>query len=286
MAAAAERETKAPRRLQRVLLNLTLAALFTVGIVVLMLALAGSFEPKVKVGPDRVSAPGPAVPLDRPVAVVKLIRRPRQESAVGTIRAVYEAVVASKILARVEEVRVKAGQEVSEGDVLVLLDKADLKSRIEQALADGGGGQGQVRPGRDRPGTCSAAAGPRVDHPERARPGQNRDADGEGRPGACPAGGGGGPDRGVVRHRSCPDLRPGHRQEGQRRRHRQPGPAAGDHVRPQPHATDRHGEGVAGLAAEGRAAGSRAARHARTTTATPRSARSFPRPRRRAGRSR
>ena len=40
----------------------------------------------------------------------------------------YEAVVASKILARVEEVRVKAGQAVKQGDVLVVLDKADLQS--------------------------------------------------------------------------------------------------------------------------------------------------------------
>jgi membrane fusion protein (multidrug efflux system) len=54
---------------------------------------------------------------------------------VGTIRAVNEAVVASKILARVEEIRVKAGQEIKQGDVLVVLDKADLKSRIDQALS-------------------------------------------------------------------------------------------------------------------------------------------------------
>ena len=43
--------------------------------------------------------------------------------------------MASKILARVEGIRVKAGQEVKQGDVLVVLDKADLKSRIDQARA-------------------------------------------------------------------------------------------------------------------------------------------------------
>ena len=43
--------------------------------------------------------------------------------------------VASKILARVEEVRVKAGQDVKQGDVLVVLDEADLQSRLEQAQA-------------------------------------------------------------------------------------------------------------------------------------------------------
>ena len=47
---------------------------------------------------------------------VKLIKRPRTESAVGTIRAIHEVTVASKILARVKEVKVKAGQEVKAGE--------------------------------------------------------------------------------------------------------------------------------------------------------------------------
>ena len=135
MTSVTERDTKAPRRVVRFLLGLTLTALFTVGIVALMMVLAGVFEPKVKVGRSPGAVRGIAVPADRDLGVVKQIRRPRQESAVGTIRAVYEADVASKILARVEEVRVKAGQEVKQGDVLVVLDKADLKSRIEQAIS-------------------------------------------------------------------------------------------------------------------------------------------------------
>ncbi len=43
--------------------------------------------------------------------------------------------MASKILARVEEVRIKAGQEVNEGDVLVVLDSTNLKARLDQATA-------------------------------------------------------------------------------------------------------------------------------------------------------
>ena len=115
--------------------RLVLAGLFSLGIVALMMLLAGFFEPKVKVG----SSPGEAsvrpVPAEQSIGVVRQVRRPRLESAVGTIRAVYESIVASKILARVEEVRVKAGQDVKQGDILVILDKADLKSRIEQALS-------------------------------------------------------------------------------------------------------------------------------------------------------
>jgi RND family efflux transporter MFP subunit len=130
-----ERETKASHRIGRALLGLTLAAFFSVGIVALMMVLAGAFEPKVKARQSGGTVREPAVPGDRALGVVKQFRRPRQESAVGTIRPVYEAVVASKILARVEEVRVKAGQEVKQGETLVVLDKADLKSRIDQAIS-------------------------------------------------------------------------------------------------------------------------------------------------------
>lgn len=123
-----------PRRF-RVVGVFLLTVLFTGGIVALMLVLAGRFEPKVGTTPVR-TVPGAApVPAGRTQAVVKRVTRPRLESAVGTIRAVYEAGVASKILARVEEVRVKAGQEVQQGDILVVLDKADLRTRLAQAQA-------------------------------------------------------------------------------------------------------------------------------------------------------
>ena len=101
---------------------LLLTALFTAGIAWMMLALAGHFEPKVK---SSAAATAPA-PIQEPTAAVKLVKRPRSESAVGTIRAVHEVNVASKILARVKEVRVKAGQSVKANDVIVVLDDADL----------------------------------------------------------------------------------------------------------------------------------------------------------------
>jgi RND family efflux transporter MFP subunit len=113
--------------------TLALAAACAVGIVALMMVLAGTFKAKVKGGlPAEVTS---AAAKPQETVVVRAVRRPRRESAVGTVRAVHEAVVASKILARVEEVRVRAGQEVKQGDVLVVLDDADLKSRLEQASA-------------------------------------------------------------------------------------------------------------------------------------------------------
>jgi RND family efflux transporter MFP subunit len=111
------------------------ATLFVVGIVALLMVLAGVFEKKVPVASEPAAGQVSAGSSGQPEALVRRVRRPRQESAVGTIRAVSEAVVASKLLARVEEVRVRAGQEVAQGDVLIVLDKADLKSRIEQTEA-------------------------------------------------------------------------------------------------------------------------------------------------------
>jgi RND family efflux transporter MFP subunit len=69
------------------------------------------------------------------LAPVRTLRVPAVESAVGTIRAVHETAVASKLLARVVEASAKAGQRVREGDVLVRLDDADLRARSEQARA-------------------------------------------------------------------------------------------------------------------------------------------------------
>ncbi len=119
------------RRWLRTAGALLLTVFFTAGIVALMLALAGVFEPKVKPPATAAAASAPA----GPTVEVQRITRPRNESAIGTIRAIHEVNVASKILARVKEVRVKAGQNVNAHDVLVVLDDADLQARLQQADA-------------------------------------------------------------------------------------------------------------------------------------------------------
>jgi RND family efflux transporter MFP subunit len=63
------------------------------------------------------------------------VRVPQEESAVGTIQAVHETSLGSKLLAKVTAVHVKAGQPVTKGKVLIELDDADLKARRQQAAA-------------------------------------------------------------------------------------------------------------------------------------------------------
>jgi len=64
------------------------------------------------------------------VEPVRLVRLPLYESAVGTVRAVHETTIGSKLLASVTEANLMAGQKVRTGDVLVRLDDTDLKAKV------------------------------------------------------------------------------------------------------------------------------------------------------------
>ena len=106
---------------------------FAAGVVVIMFWLSGRFSPKV---PDGTPADqSGASRIEGPVVQVRLVALPLSESAVGTIRAVHEIAVGSKLLARVVEVNIKAGQEVKADEVLVRLDDTDLRAKLEQAKA-------------------------------------------------------------------------------------------------------------------------------------------------------
>jgi len=106
---------------------------FAVGVALLLLWLSGKFAPKVPVSTATARSEGSAV--EGRVVPVRALRLPRSESAVGTIRAVHETSIGSKLLARVVEVNLKAGQRVQAGDVLVRLDDTDLQAKFQQAKA-------------------------------------------------------------------------------------------------------------------------------------------------------
>lgn len=109
------------------------AMAFIAGVTLLLLWLAGKFEPKVATVVS--TSPGePPVSLG-PLVRAHVIRVPLTETAVGTIRAVHETTIGSKLLARVVETDLKAGQHVRSGEVLVRLDDADLRAKLEQGQA-------------------------------------------------------------------------------------------------------------------------------------------------------
>lgn len=110
-----------------------LALAFVAGTVLLLMWLAGKFTPKVPTSEVAAESAGRAI--EGTAVPVRALRLPMAESAVGSIRAVHETSIGSKLLARVVEVNLKAGQKVAEGDVLVRLDDTDLKAKLQQAMA-------------------------------------------------------------------------------------------------------------------------------------------------------
>jgi RND family efflux transporter MFP subunit len=122
----------------RVLVKTLTALGFTALIVVSLMWLSGAFQPKID---DHREGAGPtAGSIERPVgsatlAEARMIRVPRTESAVGSIRAVHETSLSSKLLAEIVEVNVTAGAKVAAGDVVVRLDDEDLQARLKQAQA-------------------------------------------------------------------------------------------------------------------------------------------------------
>jgi len=80
----------------------------------------------------------PAPPEPAPVAVttafVEARELPDTVQAVGTVEASREAVLSSKIMGTITALRVDEGQRVAKGDVLIVLDAADIKAKQEGAM--------------------------------------------------------------------------------------------------------------------------------------------------------
>jgi RND family efflux transporter MFP subunit len=109
-----------------------LALAMTAIVALMLMFLAGVFHHKVPADSAKVvtrSAEGL-----RTVSV-RLLKRTRYETAVGTVKPVHESSVASKLLAKVIETSVTAGQMVTEGQILVQLDDSDLQARLKQSEA-------------------------------------------------------------------------------------------------------------------------------------------------------
>lgn len=118
------------------LLRWSLVTLVFIGIMAgLLLWLTGYFAPKVAPGTHTATTNTPAIPANWTRVPVEQLTLPRIEPVVGTIKAVHEVNIAARIMARVMEINLKAGQAVQADQVLVRLDDRDLQSRINQANA-------------------------------------------------------------------------------------------------------------------------------------------------------
>jgi len=109
-----------------------------IGLVAMLLAIAwlsGFFEEKIT--PGRQASV--ARQLDRSAKVmvdqVHEVSKQYVAEAVGTLHAATRTEIAARIMAPIEQIRVKAGDTVKAGDVLVLLDRRDMDVKLSQAKA-------------------------------------------------------------------------------------------------------------------------------------------------------
>lgn len=87
-----------------------------------------------KIESVNITSEKPAV-IKAHVAVAKISRRPFIYEAVGTITARTASILSSKLMGTVMEIRVKEGDYVKKGEILVVLDKRQVSAGLTQAEA-------------------------------------------------------------------------------------------------------------------------------------------------------
>jgi len=103
-------------------------------------------------------APGPGgTPVQTVAATAE--QWPVGYEAVGTVRARTAAAISSKVMAYVREVRVEAGDAVSEGQLLIMLDARDLEANYKRAEA----GRDEARGAQAEADNALAAAKAQLD---------------------------------------------------------------------------------------------------------------------------
>jgi len=105
---------------------------FAAGLIALVLViawLAGTFESKI--APDTPTAERPRL-ADQPTDVVHEVTKDYIEEAVGTLKAASRSVISAKVLARIDEITVTAGDQVTAGDTLIRLDSQELEAKLKQ----------------------------------------------------------------------------------------------------------------------------------------------------------
>lgn len=101
-----------------------------IGLGVIIAWLAGVFETKIE--PTKQPSQR-AIMSDRPTETVHEVTKDYIEEAVGTLKASSRTVISAKVLAKIDQITVSAGDQVAEGDVLIELDSMDLQARLAQA---------------------------------------------------------------------------------------------------------------------------------------------------------
>ncbi len=101
-----------------------------VALILLIAWLSGMFEEKIASDWEQRGVQQHA---DEPTAEVHEVTKPYVEEAVGTLKASSRTIVAAKVLATIEKIYVKAGDQVNQGQPLIDLDAKEYQARLSQA---------------------------------------------------------------------------------------------------------------------------------------------------------
>jgi len=131
-APAATPPSGSPRLRRGAVQKIVLSLLGIAGLVLLLLFLQGTLKGG-KVAPGVVPLPEQDAGASGPTVAVQ--REEIDEILVwpGTVRSGREIQVASRLLARIRELKVDIGSTVASGDILAVLDDRDLNARLEQS---------------------------------------------------------------------------------------------------------------------------------------------------------
>ncbi len=121
--------------LKRMLVKVLPAVAGLAGLVALMAYMAGAFNTEVR-PPGRLESPSRTLPDGAVVAPVLPIEQLYVEEAIGSLKAADRTEISSRVMAAIEEVAVRAGSNVTAGDVLIRLDQRDLEAEQSQAQAN------------------------------------------------------------------------------------------------------------------------------------------------------
>ncbi len=101
------------------------------GLLLLIAWMAGSFDQRTAPGRDNREY---AMPADAIAVEERVV--PVYEGVPATVEAKEATMISSRLLARIEQVLVRAGDSVQEGQLLVQLESDDLATRVSQAQAN------------------------------------------------------------------------------------------------------------------------------------------------------
>jgi RND family efflux transporter MFP subunit len=109
-----------------------------VGLIVLVLViawLAGAFTRKIPAGQTAVAGDALAGLQDYGTYEVQEISKDYIEEAIGTLKSASRTEVSSRVLSRIDEITVRAGEQVAQDHVLIELDRKDFEAQLNQAEA-------------------------------------------------------------------------------------------------------------------------------------------------------